>query len=216
MSARAATDERSRRHLPKRSVAHSACARMLLCCTLLIGAGCGTSPPERFFTLESAPTAQRSSNTGTEFTVVVGPITVPELVDRPQLVLRTAPGRVEVAEQARWAAPLKSEIPRVVADHLARLLEGSRTATSGERAVGTPDYRVLIDIQRFESAPQQGATLQASWTVRTPAGASSGRSLLTEPAGGGYDELVAAHSRALAALSREIASSIESARAQKR
>jgi uncharacterized lipoprotein YmbA len=189
---------------------------MLLCCTLLIGAGCGTSPPERFFTLESTPPQQRSSSTGTEFTVVVGPITIPELVDRPQLVLRTAPGRVEVVEQARWAAPLKSEIPRVVADHLARFLESARTATSAERAVGTPDYRVLIDIQRFESTPQQGVTLQAAWTVRTPAGASSGRSLLTEPAGGGYDELVAAHSRALATLSREIATSIESARAQKR
>ena len=30
----------------------------------------------------------------------------------------------EIAEQARWAAPLKSEIPRVIADQLARLLAG--------------------------------------------------------------------------------------------
>jgi uncharacterized lipoprotein YmbA len=180
-------------------------------------AACGTSPQERFFTLDSGPALPSASSSGVgEFLIVVGPITVPEVVDRPQIVLRTAPGRVELAEQARWAAPLKSEIPRVVADHLARLLNGARTAAFAERASGTPDYRVLIDIQRFESAPQQAATIQAAWTVRSTAGVPlTGRSLVSEPAGAGFDELVAAHSRALAALSRDIAAAIEAARSRK-
>ena len=104
-------------------------ARVLVCGLLVAVAACGTSPQERFFTLDSGPALQSASSSGVgEFLIVVGPITVPEVVDRPQIVLRTAPGRVELAEQARWAAPLKSEIPRVVADHLARLLNGARTA----------------------------------------------------------------------------------------
>ena len=182
---------------------------------LLVGGvvGCGTSPQERFFTLASAPPAAAASAAiGPVRLIVVGPVTVPDLVDRPQFVLRTAPNRVEIAEQARWAAPLKSEIPRVIADHLARLLSGARTATSVERASGIPDYRVLIDIQRFDSAAQDGATIQASWTVRTRDGAAvSGRSLVTEPAGAGYDALVEAHSRALSRISGDIARAIESA-----
>jgi uncharacterized lipoprotein YmbA len=192
-------------------------AMVLICGVLTVTAGCSTPPQERFFTLESPPASQPAPNTAVgDFLIVVGPITVPEVVDRPQIVLRTAPGRVEIAEQARWAAPLKSEIPRVIADHLARLLNGARTAVFAERASGTPDYRVLIDIQRFESAPQQGATIQASWSVRPASGGPLiGRSLVSEPAGAGYDELVAAHSRALGAISREIAAAIEAARARK-
>ena len=176
--------------------------------------GCGTSPQPRFFTLASEPPASAAAASAPVFTIAVGPVTVPELVDRPQFVLRSAPNAVEIAELARWAAPLKSEIPRVIADHLARLLDGARTWSSAQRAAaGLPDYRVLVDIQRFETTPGEGATLQALWTVRARDGAPvSGRSVVNEPAGAGYDELVAAHSRALAAVSRDIAAAITATR----
>lgn len=178
-------------------------------------AGCGTSPQERFFTLASDPAPESTSATGTApISIIVGPVTVPELVDRPQFVVRAAANRVEIAEQARWAAPLKNEIPRVVADHLGRLIAGSRTATSSSRATTTPDYRVMIDIKRFDSAPGDGATIEASWTVKGRAGASlGGRSLVREPSGGSYDELVMAHSRALNIVSRDIAAAITGATA---
>src|SRR5215210_1039873 len=174
-----------------------------LLCVLIFATGCGTPPQERFFTLASdRPSPASFTSASAAFVVMVGPVTVPDVVDRPQLVLRTSPSRVEIAEQARWAAPLKNEIARVVADHLAQLLQGSRTATSAERASGTPDYRVLIDVQRFESTPQEGATVQAAWTVRNRDGSAlNGRSLVSEPAAAGYDALVAAHSRALATVS---------------
>ena len=176
--------------------------------------GCGTSPPVRFFTLASE--GLRAAPAGSlTYSVVVGPVTVPELVDRQQLVLRASPNRVEIAEQARWAAPLKSEIPRVIADHLGRMLGEVRTSTFSERATGIPDYRVVIDIQRFETAPGEGATIQALWTVRPRDGeAVTGQSLTSEAAGPGYDELVAAHSRALGAVSREVAAAIAAIRAR--
>jgi len=172
---------------------------------------CGSSPTERFFTL-SAPTVPMPQ--AADYVVVVGPITIPEIVDRPQIVLRTGSEQVEIAEQARWAAPLKSEIPRVIADELTRLLKGARTVTSTERTNGTPDYRVIIDIPRFESSLRDGATLQASWTVQAPDGSQSGQSVVNEPARGNYDSLVAAHRQALARLSRDIAAAIETARAR--
>ena len=182
---------------------------LLLLVTLGALSACGSSPPVRFFTLADDPPSAAVAQTGSDFSVIVGPVTVPEMVDRQQLVLRSSPSRVEIAELARWAAPLKSEIPRVVADHLARLLGGARTSTSAQRATGLPDYRVLIDVQRFESAPNEGATIQALWEVRGRTGAPlAGRSLVTEPAGAGYDDLVAAHSRALAAVSRDISAAI--------
>lgn len=185
----------------------------LLLATIGSMSGCGTSPSARFYTLasEGPPAAPAGSPA---YSVVVGPVTVPELVDRPHLVLRATPNRVEIAEQARWAAPLKSEIPRVIADHLGRVLDGARTATFSERATGIPDYRVVIDIQRFDSAPGEGATIQALWAVRPRDGeVVTGQSLVNEAASAGYDELVGAHGRALGAVGRDIAAAIAAIRA---
>ena len=172
----------------------------------------GTSPEPRFYTLaaEAPPAAPAAAGM---YLVVVGPVTIPEVVDRPQIVTRTAENRVELNEQARWAAPLRGEIARVIADNLARLLEGSRTSTAEQRASGAPDYRVLVDVQRFDSS-SDGATIQASWNVRTKEGTTSlsGRSVVSEPAGVGHQGLVAAHSRALAKIAAEIAAAIKSAR----
>jgi uncharacterized lipoprotein YmbA len=190
-----------------RAVAISFVAALLAACSLG-----GTSPEPSFYTLasEAPPPAAASAAT---YLVVVGPVTIPEVVDRPQIVTRTAANRVELHEQARWAAPLRTEIPRVIADALAKRLSGARTATSGQRASGAPDVRVLIDVQRFDSSGE-GATVQATWTVRTKEGTNplSGRSLVTEPAGAGYDAMVAAHSRALGKIADEIAAAIQKAR----
>lgn len=189
----------------------------LLCFSLLIAgavASCGTPPQERFFTLASDPAPVLSARTAdTAMSILVGPVTVPDLVDRPQFVVRAAANRVEIAEQARWAAPLKTEIPRVIADHLGRLIPGSSAMTSSSRGMTAPDYRVVIDIQRFDSAPGDGATIEAAWMVRAREGASlGGRSLVREPSAGSYDELVLAHSRALSVVSRDIADAIGSLR----
>jgi uncharacterized lipoprotein YmbA len=73
------------------------------------------------------------------------------------------------------------------------------------------DYRVAIEVQRFESAPGEAATLNAVWIVRrTKDGKTeTGRTALREPASDkGYDALVAAHSRALARMSQDIADAL--------
>ena len=188
---------------------HALSYLLLASAAVLMLAGCGTSPPSRFFTLATDSAPPPASGESKSFSIVVGPVSVPELVDRPQLVLRTAPTRVDLAEQARWAAPLKTEIPRVIAAQLARLVPGAQVTTSNQRSTMTPSCRVLVDIQRFDSSLNESAVIEASWTVHLRDGTSiGGRSVATEPAGTGYDELVAAHSRALATISRDIAAVI--------
>ncbi|GAB3473178.1 PqiC family protein [Azotobacter salinestris] len=167
--------------------------------------GCASAPEERFYTLSAVAEPATATRA---YTVSVGPVNVPEMVDRPQLVLRLAANRVEILEQARWATPLPSGIGQVVAANLARLLGGTRVAAYPQSAVSDPDYRVAVDVQRFESAPGTAASLDALWTIRSARGAlvKAGRSTIDEPARGGDTEaLVAAHDRALAALSRDIA-----------
>jgi len=175
----------------------------LVAAALLI-ASCGSPPRERFYTLEAPEPPVAAPDAAT---VAVGPVSVPEMVDRPQFVVRVSANQVAIAEQARWAEPLKSAIARVVAANLAKDL-GARTLAQPRN--GDADYRVILDVQRFESTLGEAVLLDAQWTVVGPKGARrSGRSTQRERVQGrDYDALAAAHSAALAKLSGEIAEAI--------
>jgi hypothetical protein len=116
----------------------------------------------------------------------------------------------EIDEYHRWAAPLDEAIGRIVARDLAALL-GTPNVASGSVGNFVPAYRVTIDVQRFQSTLGTSALVDALWTVSKTSGGPprSGRSIAQEAVSGSdYDALAAAHSRALAKLSADIASAI--------
>jgi hypothetical protein len=180
---------------------------------LAAASGCARSPKVNFYTL-SAMVPEAASPATPLRAVAVGPVTLPELVDRPQLVIRVAADRVEIVETERWAEPLKSEIPRLLAENLSRLLRPARVSTTFQSESRDAEYRVLVDIQRFESIPGEGVEIDALWSVRRSAAGAvpgRGRSQVRERATGhGYDAIVAAHGRALAAISSDIAKALRS------
>lgn len=175
-------------------------------------AGCA-SAPSRFYTLNSTATA--SGAQAANYAIVVGPVTIPAAVDRPQFTVQVAPNRVAIDEFNRWAAPLSENIARVVTGDLAVLLGTPQVATA-PLANFNPAYRVTIAIQRFETvatvATTNGAVMvEAVWVIHRAADGAvrSGRTVAREPAqGDGFDALAAAHSRALAKVSSDIAAAI--------
>jgi len=176
--------------------------------------GCGTSAPPRFYNLESTATADPAA-VAADYGVLVGPVSVPAAVDRPEFVVQVAPNRVDVDEFNRWVGPLGDAIARAVAGDLAALLRTPDVATA-PFANFEPAYRVTINVQRFESLPGEAGLVEAVWTVRPTAGGPvrSGRTLAREPVQGtGFDALAAAHSRALARLSADIAAALRVAAA---
>jgi len=169
---------------------------------------CGTSAPARFYTLEATATPDGAAAMHT--TVMVGPVTIPAAVDQPQFVVQVASNRVEVDEYNRWVAPLNDSIARAVAGDLAVLL-GTPDVATAPLANFNPDYRVTIDVQRFESERSEAALLEAVWAVRPTVGGRtrSGRTIAREAVqGDGFDALAAAHSRAVARMSADIAVAI--------
>jgi uncharacterized lipoprotein YmbA len=171
-------------------------------------AGCSTSAPSRFYALDSTATAD--STPATHVAIMVGPVTIPASVDQPEFVVQVAPNRVEVDEFNRWVAPLNDAIARAVAGNLVVLLGTPQVATA-QLANFAPDYAVTIDVQRFESIQGDAALVEAVWTVRKTADGEtrSGRTVAHEPVQGqGFDALAAAHSRAIAKLSVDIAAAI--------
>jgi uncharacterized lipoprotein YmbA len=200
----------------RQNPARHALPRVLPILLVLALAACASSPEERFYTLgATASSPARVGNAAAGYSVAVGPVTVPALVDRPQMVLRTGANRVLLAEQSRWAEPLKDSIPRVIAGNLAQLLDDGQVSAYPQGLSSDAGYQVEIDVQRFESAQGDAATIEVLWAVRA-AGETrkAGRSVVREPAGGAsLDALVAAHGRALLAVSREIAAAIREAAA---
>lgn len=186
-----------------------------LCLAVALLAGCSSSPRVTFYTLNVAATNEVPAPPLNS--VAIGPITLPDLLDRPQLVVRTAANRVDILETHRWAESPKSEIPRIVAADLGVLLKPARVSTYPQNAGMEADYRVLLDIQRFEMTAGEGVGLVALWSVRRSDGTvlKTGRTAVSEPvSAAGYDALVAAQSRALAAVSRDLAQALsEAARA---
>jgi len=186
---------------------HRFFAIVTVCLIVDFASGCA-SPPSRFYTLTAGTTA---ATTSSNLSVAVGPVSVPEVVDRPEIVLTTGPNQVRLDEFNRWASPLQNNISRTVAENLVLMLGTPRVTLFSQAFIADADYRVAIDVQRFESALGEAATLDAVWTVRRAKDgkAETGRTTVRETMqGNGYDVLAAAHSRAVARLSGEIADAV--------
>lgn len=179
-----------------------------LLASLIVAAlsGCGSAPKEHFYTLraiaERDPAAANAA-----YSVNVGPVTVPELVERQQLVLTRNDNQVEILEQTRWAASLQSIIGHVIASNLTQLAGNPRMAVYSPDTTVDADFHVAVDVLRFESVLGTAASLDAKWTIRTADEQvlKSGRTIISEPTHGqDLTALLMAHDRLLAALSRDI------------
>ena len=183
-------------------------AAITLSCLSLLLVGCGTTPNPRFYALSSvAPAAAPPA----DLSVAVGPVMIPADVDRPQIVNTVGPNRVRLEEFDRWAAPLQSDIARVIAANLVVALGTPRVTLASQPVAAGSDYRAAIEVQRFESSLGDAATLDAVWTVtRTKDGKlQSGRTTTREAAAErSFDALAAAHSRALGRLSQDLAGAV--------
>ncbi|HTR59105.1 MAG TPA: PqiC family protein [Casimicrobiaceae bacterium] len=183
-------------------------AAFALACTLAAFAASCSSPPARFYTL--SPVASPGA-TPSKLSVLVGPVSVPSAIERPQIVVTTGANQVSIDDFNRWDAPVQDNIARVVAENLVTIL-GTPRVTLFQSSLGAEaEYRVQIEVRNFESAPGKYASLDAVWTVRRikDAKLETGRSSVREAtADGSYEALAAAHSRAVARLSQDIADAI--------
>jgi uncharacterized lipoprotein YmbA len=180
---------------------------LLAVLSLVVAAGCA-SQRSNYYTL-SAPGKPPDAAAG--YSVSVGPVSVPEALDRPQIVVRTGTNQVSIDEFQRWASPLPEEIGRAVAGNLGMMLGTPLVSLNSVPTSSGAKYRVLIDVAAFDSELGSSGTLDAFWAVRNPKDGSSrqGRFSVKEAVNGkDYSALVEAHNRALSKLSEEIAGAI--------
>lgn len=120
-------------------------------------AACGSAAPPRFHSLLGAPLRPAPPSMAWQLAA----LTLPAQVDQPQFVLRRADGSYAVLEQERWVAPLQDELREALAERLTARL-GPTTAAP---AAGHAEWRVTVEVQRFDAAPGR-ATLVALWRAQ--------------------------------------------------
>ena len=182
---------------------------------LTVAAGCASSPASRFYTLsplENPQPAASASSQAERIIVAVGPVAIPEDMDRPQIVTRTGRNEVMVNEFDRWSGPLEDDISRVLTENLSSSLPADlfrvvRWAPSVQAHLQI-QYRVTIDVMRIELSHAGPVSLRAQWTVvneETKSLVMVREANISEPSGGrDFAGMVAALSRVLATLSRDI------------
>lgn len=165
----------------------------------------------RYYTLASS--AEPSVRSASGLTVGLGPVTLPGYLSRSSLVTRVDDTRVHYAEGDLWAEPLGKQFTRTLSENLSRALGGARIVDYAWYPSAPIDVAVTINVLAFEVDSTGAATLNAGWALRDPRSHQvgyEGQSAIVEPAGGPPGEApggaaVAALSRALAQLSREVA-----------
>lgn len=185
--------------------------------SVLVGlAGCaGSSAPVRLYVLTPAPEA-RVAPLGAAVpggpALGVGPVRLPGLLDRPQIVTRRGADEIDEAEFHRWGEPLADSVPRILAENLAALRKTERVTLFAWDPAPAVQHQVVVDVMRFDGAMGGDVVLDARWRILATDGKelAANRSVLTQPTDStGYPAVVAAMSRALAALSREIAATLD-------
>jgi uncharacterized lipoprotein YmbA len=173
-------------------------------------AACGSQAPRfKYYVLTPLSGSVAAAPEARAVSVGVGPVRLPGYLDRPQIVTRRGSDEIDLGDLDRWGEALADGVPRAIAGSIGALLPSARIALFPW--AGTVQYQVMIDVNRFDGALGGEVVLDARWRIVGPdrKDVVDRRFAAREPVGAAtYAAQVAAMSRALEALSREIAGAL--------
>ena len=181
----------------------------------LIFSGCYfRSPSAKYYTLSAMQCPEdsiKAAGTVSRFTVAVGPVILPDMLRRPQIAVRAENHQMVFSEFHKWAGLLKDDIKRVMTENLSSLLASEGATVFTDDTLMEPDYRVVVNINRFDGRPGDSICLDAVWTLKDTKRQDSAvfHYHVTEQCPGQtYTDIVHTQSLAIADLSHELADKI--------
>lgn len=182
----------------------------LLALTALVLIGCSTtSTPTRYFQLE--PVAQQfEASSPNSRLLAIGPLHLPDYLDRPQLVTRSGSVELSIDDFQRWAEPLESALPRVIAANLGAMRDDLAALDHRHDSFLRFDYRLLGDIRQFDVDESGQVVLVVRWWLQDAQGktlipSTAGRYQVAAQDPGSTASSVEAMNRALELFSEDIA-----------
>jgi uncharacterized lipoprotein YmbA len=186
-----------------------------LCWVALLAIGaCSGASDIHYFTLSPQPGPPTVAAGAGRIAYTLDAVAIPEVLDRPQIVLRTGPNGVDVLDYDRWAAPLP--------DQLQRVLSGDLSSRLGPGAIVPPGLpsqrfvrRVTVSILEFTAEQSGQDVLDASWAISDPGAAPTSPAIFAHTSRhvattnrASMAVIVATMSRLLGELANDIAASL--------
>jgi uncharacterized protein len=195
---------------------------LLACGVFLAMVGCvGSSRTARFYTLAPLESRDAPASSGTNSTLALGPVEIPEYLEREQIVTRTGANELVLADFDRWGGSLEREISRALVATLADRLASRNIRVAAWRSVTPPPvtsgYRAAVSISRFDGVLGQSVVLNGRWELIAERGTKADSLAVREATvtekidGESYEALVAAMQRALVRFGQEMADAIAAA-----
>ena len=174
---------------------------------------CGTSTPASFYTLDDAG-FEFAPDKDTAFVLGIGPISVPEYLERPHMVTRGEGAELYVDDFNRWAEPIGRAHHRILALNVDALLDDVIVIGFPYGPVIEYDAKLVGRINRFDMDTTGTTRLSVFWTI-----ASIDGDVMVDPTrseyvenGGDPDDpnsIAKAMSDCLTQFSRDIAAAVK-------
>lgn len=177
----------------------------ILAATLFVSACSTRSPEANFYLLENEFSGDE--HTG-HLRVGLGPVSVADYLQKPQIAIRTDSSKIIFSEFERWASDLRGLIIHALQSDLADELNTDNIFEYPWRKSDQVDFSLTVDIRRLDASFEQAsAYLEARVKLSSAQGDSIARSYnFTEPmATTSYESAVSAERRLLSSLSKKIA-----------
>jgi len=182
----------------------------------LLLVACSSSPQHNFYLLSAE---NRTLTSGQTPSLGIGPIEIPEYLNRNSLVYSRGSNQLHIASFERWAEPLADGIERVLGLNLAAELGTQNIRPHPWQRTDAPAYAVQLWVLSLDAAGEE-AELVVEWRVTRPGESRPLErriSRLSQPLPGPdwqAADAAGAYSRLLQALSAEIAVVIRAAEAE--
>lgn len=175
-------------------------------------AGC-SSAPVQYYTLTAPSPAPAAPAAGPRaaFLIEVLPVGMPEMLDRPQMVVRQGDAGIAVLDRQRWASPLSDELQAALSAQLASQL-GAPDVSGLPRPPGAAVWRIKMEVRRLDAWPGRQLLLDGDWSAslasETPVRLTCS-SRIAQDAPADYAGLAEAHQAAVRQLARQIAAAVQ-------
>lgn len=141
----------------------------------------------------------------------IGPVRIPMLLRRPQIISRVSNNELKVSEKHHWAGSLREDITQALIDNIASLSGTSNIEKFPWKRSFKPSYQVRVQIEKLDGELDGHITLKARWWLRK---GNAGKDFLSKytvlqvaTKGNDYSSYVAAQSEAIFQLSQRIVQS---------
>ena len=152
--------------------ARSSLILLALCLALFIG-GCLSLPnspnsqPTRFYQLSALKEPQVSKNMGMAPGIIIGigPIKIPEYLNRPQMVTKDKDGILKFDEFNRWGESLGGGLTRMIREDLTDRVPGEKWTLYPWNPSIAVKYQVVVDVVQLESEFDKGMDFIVQWMI---------------------------------------------------